>query len=157
MKLSFGGTFRPIVEVEPNSIRLSSLKNADTGEIVTIKSERKDFKISEVYFNASGGGGKEMDWKSNIPLQFALLGPDTTKKTTKEPVKESKETVKPKKDTVKSKQEAVEKQKEPQSYRVRISFKPFDKEDRYGEFVIKTNIPEKPEVKLSGVIEGKKQ
>jgi hypothetical protein len=145
MKVSFGGTFKPIIEVEPLSIRISSWKNADTGEIVTLKTDRKDFKVTEVFFKMSNSAG-DLDWKSNIPLQFTMMKPEPDAKATIA----DKSLVKPKSDI-------VQKGKETPSYRIRIAFKPFDKTERTGEFIIKTNVPEKQEVKITGVIEGLRQ
>jgi hypothetical protein len=149
VRLSLGGTFRPMIEVEPLSIRLTSAKGSDTGEIITMKTEKPDLKITEVFFTVTGGG-KEMDWKSNIPLQFTMLGVETPK--------EKPEPPKVKSERGKAKQEpVVAKEKEPLKYRMRISYTPFDKEDKYGEVTLKTNMTEKPELKISGVLEAKKQ
>jgi hypothetical protein len=142
-KLSIGGNYRPLVEFDPNNLRLSGKKGNDTGAVLTIKTIKKDLKILDVQFKENG---KELDWKANVPITYSL----------------SQDTAKPKKDTVKvkkaaadAKQPAAQKMEDQLMYKLRVNYVPSSQTDIYGEFVIKTNIKENSEIKVSGVLEAK--
>jgi hypothetical protein len=148
-KLSIGGNYHPLVEFDPaNNWRLTSEKGKDTGGgTITIKTMKKDLKITEVVFKESG---KELDWKANVPITFTLAQSDS---------------VKPKKDTASSKVKktpagAKPKQEaplEPQLlYKLKLTYVPISKTDLYGEFTLKSNLKE-AEMKISGALEAKKE
>ena len=134
LKLSINFTFKPLVEVEPTSVRLSSQKGADTGAVVLIKTLKKDMQITGVSFKVSGSTD---DFKDYIPIQYTMLPVQDTAKNGKAGTSAGKQ-----------ESQAV--------YKLRITYTPCEKEDKYGEFVIQTNLPDKPEVKISGSLEAKK-
>jgi hypothetical protein len=147
-KVSISGIFRPLVELEPSgSLRLSSAKEKDTGEIITIKTANKDLKILDVLFKENG---KELDWKATVPIKFSV---------TLDTAKQKKDTVKVKKAPAKGKPDTAKapgQTNELLIYKVRVSYVPSSKTDLYGEFVIKTNLKDKAELKVSGTLEAKK-
>lgn len=138
MKLTLSGIYKTLIEFEPNYLRLPSTKGKDSGETVTFKTDKKGFTIQSVTFNENNN---TIDFKSNIPLRFSLekAAPPNVQRdtaTTKQP------------QTVPS---------EPPAYLVKIYFTPFEKKDAYGDFIFKTNLPEKPEIKIPGQLDGKKE
>lgn len=146
-RLSINGTYQQIIEFEPPAGWRLYSKN-DSGNIFTIKTMQKDFTIIDVQFKESG---KELDWKNIIPIKFSLSLLDTAK-----PKKEPEQ---PKKTSANAKPGA-----EPPSkatgimiYKLKISYIPSSKTDISGDFVIKTNLKENPEKKISGTLEGKKE
>jgi hypothetical protein len=151
-RLSIGGDYHPLIEMEPsNSWRLLSQTGKDTGTVVTIKTPVKDLKITDVQFKENG---KELDWKSNIPITYSLALVDSDK--------EKKDTV-----SLKGKKPADKAGKEPAKkapvensvlqYKLRLGYVPFSKTEIYGEFILKTNNKDKPEIKVSGTLEAKKE
>ena len=131
LKLSIVFTFKALVEVEPNNIRLSSKKGDDTGAVVLIRSLRNGIKITGVSFKVSGAAD---DFQSYIPVQYTCTKvADTVQKIRNKSDKEN--------GTV---------------YKLRITYTPCEKEDKFGEFVIQTNLPDKPELKIGGSLEAKR-
>lgn len=99
--------------------------------MVLVKSLKKDIKITGVSFKAAGSGD---DFQTYIPVQYTLTAvADTGKKSTNKPARENA--------TV---------------YKLRITYTPCEKEDKYGDFIIQTNLPDKPEIRISGTLEAKK-
>jgi hypothetical protein len=146
-RLSISGEYHPLIELEPsNNLRLSSAKEKDTGEIIAIKTSMKDLKITEVQFKDNG---KELDFKANIPLQFSVLPLDS--------VKPKNDQVKKEKASGKNNPGTEQQAKRIYVHKLRVKYVPFSKAETFGEFVIKTNQKEYPEIKLSGVLEAKKE
>lgn len=145
-KLSMAGNYRPLFELEPNNLRLSSKKDKDSGEVITIKTARKDLKIIDVQFKENG---KDLDWKAYVPIKFSMVAVDT--------VKPKKDTTKKASIKIKTTATTAEHTEETLNYKLRVSYIPSSKNDLYGEFVIKTNLKENPEIKISGVLEAKKE
>jgi hypothetical protein len=54
-----------------------------------------------------------------------------------------------------AKQPAAQKMEDQLMYKLRVNYVPSSQTDIYGEFVIKTNIKENSEIKVSGVLEAK--
>jgi hypothetical protein len=146
-RLSISGIYRPVIEFEPsNNVRLSAKK--DTGDIVTIKTMKSDLTITDVTFKING---KELDFKAFVPIKFSLARADLATQVNAPPEKD-------KKDTGKGKKKALTTVQPPPAtyvYKLRLYYIPSSPTDEYGEFVLKTNIPDKPEIKLSGILEAK--
>lgn len=140
-----GGNYKPLLEFEPTSLRLTARKDKDTGAIVTIKTAKKDFKVTDVQFKETG---KDLDWKAYVPLQYSMSPADSAR-----PVKD---TVKMKKPSAKGKPDAAPQETMTMIYKLKISCTSVSNKDQYGEFTIKTNMTEKPEIKISGSLEAKK-
>jgi hypothetical protein len=146
-RLSLGGNFIPVLEFEPVSIRLSAVKDKDTGITVTIKTAKKNFKVTGIQFKETG---KDLDWKAFVPVQFSMSALDSTGP--------AKDTARVKKPADKGKrgadQSAAKQAQERLIYKLKITCNSISKSTQYGDFVIKTNLPEKPEIKISGVLDG---
>jgi len=144
-RLSISGSYHPLIELDPSgNLTLSSTKGKDTGAIITIKTAEKNFKITDIQFKDNG---KELDFKANVPINFSMLPVDT--------VKPVKDTAKAKKTPPKAKPEVV-----PPlifAYKVKVSYVPCSKTDIYGEFILKTNLKDRPEIKITGSLEAKKE
>ena len=138
--LTVRGIKKQIVSLEPNTIQVPTGKGRDTGAVILIKTEKKKFAVTGITFS-SGQSDLQMAWQSIIPLKFSFsLVPDSGK---------------PKQVALKT--PWTKKKPLPESslltYRLRITASLSEKESRWGEFVIKTNLPEKPEIKLSGSLQ----
>ena len=127
IRLTLSGTWRQIFSMEPSVIRLVVPKDKDTGVISSITTEKKDLKILGVTFKENGKGA---EWLAMIPVRYTLT-PDTTGSKTA-------------------------KKDDPARFTLRLMYTPVEKADKYGDFIIKTNIAEKPEITITGVLEAKK-
>jgi hypothetical protein len=128
LRLSLAGTWLRAFSIEPSSIRLEPPFGKDTGFVCSVTAVKKDLRITGINFKETG---KEDGWLSMIPIRYTLTA-DTT------------ESKKAKKD-------------DPLRYTLRVMYTPVEKTDKYGDFIIRTNIAEKPEVTVSGVILAKKE
>jgi hypothetical protein len=122
--LSIKGSYRRIVTVEPEHIRLSSVKGRDTGAIVTIQTDSDKFDVTGVTFSLKTADDVR-DWRSQFPLRYRLSAADT----------------------------ATGKQKSRRRYQLKILYSSSEKIDKLGEIIIKTNLPEKPEISITGSLE----
>ncbi len=95
-----------------------------------IKSLKKGVKVTGVSFKASGGSD---DFQSYIPVQYAVIPVADTGRQIKNKPEESGTVIK-----------------------LRITYTPCEKEEKYGDFIIQTNLPDKPELKVGGSLEAKK-
>jgi hypothetical protein len=127
------GKFVTLLDVEePQSIKFSGAKGGDTGVVVRIKSFRR-FKIEKAEFKFSDGGAG-MDWKTVFPVKYEVSLVDSAK------TQKGKEDVRVK----------------PFVYLIRLHLNSELKTDQWGEIVLTTDLKERKEIKISGVIEAKK-
>ena len=139
LRVSLSGKYIPILEVvEPQSIRFSGVKGNDTGAVVKIKSFRR-FKIEKAEFRFTDGGAG-MEWKTVFPIKYDVTIVDSAKTQKEKPDKKSKDEIMGK----------------PLIYLVRLHLDSELKTEQWGEIFITTDLKEKKEIKLSGVIEAKK-
>lgn len=108
-----------------------------------IKTERRDLKISDVSFKENG---KPEDWQAYIPLKYSITVDSA--KTRPDSAGPEKAKTKP---AAGSPPPATRLE-----YRLKISAIPGGKDEKSGELTIKTNISERPELKIGGSIEAKK-
>jgi hypothetical protein len=132
------GTKRNIISTEPETVHFYTGKEQDTGVTILLKTDRKNFSITSVTFSPNQNN-EPLNWRSSIPMPFFL---------TKMP------------DTVEAKP-AVPNTSAPAApplsiYKLKIPRSPNSREELYGQLIINTNLPEKPEVKISGMIEAAK-
>ena len=99
-----------------------------------IKTARKNFDVTGVTFS-TGQSDPQMAWQSLIPLTYSLSRVADTPKA--KPAAGQKDVL-----------PAVD----PLTYRLRIMTTMNVNDTKWGEFVIKTNVPEKPEVKVTGSV-----
>ncbi len=135
--LSISGVYSKFVELEENHIRLSSFKGSDTGAVVTISSGRKGFKVTGVSF-AYNENNLEHKFHSFIPLKYKLF-PST------DPNVAGPGGAQVKIDTLENAARYF--------YRLKILYSSKKPMDKFGEVIIKTNVPEKPEIRVSGTLE----
>jgi hypothetical protein len=139
LRVSLSGKYFPILEVvEPQTIRFSGVKGNDTGAVVRIKSFRRlKVEKAEFKFNDAGAG---MEWKTVFPIKYEITLVDSAKTQNEKPNKKGKE-------------EGIGK---PFLYKVRLHLDSELKTDQWGEIYLTTDVKERKEIKLSGVIEAKK-
>lgn len=145
-RISLGGVFIPLVQVTPTVVRFTT-KGKDTSNVLTIKARRKDLKISEVIFRETG---KDADWKSSVPISFSLAMEDSSAARVNNP------TTAPDSGKANLDSTTAAGKMPSYTYKLKLSCTPGEKETKYGDIIIKTNVPEKAEIKISGVIEVKK-
>jgi hypothetical protein len=132
------GTKRNIISTEPETVHFYTGKGQDTGVTILLKTDRKDFSITGVTFSPNQSN-EPLDWRSSIPMPFSFIKmPDVVE-------------VKP----------AISKNSAPAEppvsiYKLKIPSSPSSRDDLYGQLIIGTNLPEKPEVKISAMIEAVK-
>ena len=119
-------------------LRLSGVSGNDTGAIVSIKSAKR-LKIEKVEFKLKEVNGG-MDWETVIPIKFAMALVDSI------------QTVK----TKAGKGEKTTPSGKPFVYHVRLFFNPALMEDKWGEFHLFTDLKEKKDIQVPGMLEGKK-
>jgi hypothetical protein len=127
------GKYVTILDVEePQPIKFSGTKGADTGAVVKIKSFRRlKIEKAEFKFNVGGAG---MELKTVFPIKFEVTLVDSVKS------QKAKDDV-----TVK-----------PFVYLIRLHLNSELKTDQWGDISLTTDLKEKKEIKFSGVIEAKK-
>ncbi len=136
LKLSVHGIYKFNIVVEPENLQLYSEKNTDTGTLVTLKTDKKGFQVTGVSF-LLGENSSGFTWQTSIPLNYSFALADTVKRK-----QNARESVKPKNDTPEPNRLPV--------YKLRIKFPATEKESKLGTFIITTNHPGKPEIKVLG-------
>ena len=132
------GIWKHLVSVSPDQVTFAYGNIPDSGVSLTIATEQKNFNVLTVSFQINQDS--PMDWSSSIPLNFTLSKiPDAM-------------SIKP----ANAKPETAATPTGP-AYKLTIRYASHEKQDRYGQIVIKTNIPGKPEIKVSGILQGHKQ
>jgi hypothetical protein len=154
-RLSLSGNFIPLIELDPgNNLRLSATR--DTGEIITVKTPKKELQFIDVTFKESG---KDVDFRSIVPIKYSLVLTDSTKSGgaagKDNPASDKKGQINGKKTVEKAGKAAGVKPMFLYIYKLRLNYVAASSTEQYGEFTFKTNIPEKPEIKLSGTLEAK--
>jgi len=132
------GMKRNIISSEPETIHFYAGKGPDTGVTILLKTDRKDFSVTGVTFSPNQTN-EPLDWRSSIPLAFSFTKmPDTVK-------------AKPSDSKNSAPAEPVV-----SIYKLKIPNSPTSRDDLYGQIVIGTNLSEKPEFKISSMIEAVK-
>ena len=120
------------------STRLSGVAGSDTGVVVRVKSSRR-LKIENVEFKFKEGNAG-MDWETVIPIKYDVTLVDSTKTAKVKAGKGGNKSAKGK----------------PFVYQIRLYYNSVLKDDKWGHFYLKTNLKEKKEIQVSGMLEGKK-
>jgi hypothetical protein len=97
-----------------------------------LKIEKVEFKFNE--------GSQGMEWKTTIPIKFEVTLLDSSKASKEKPDKKSKD-------------ETIVK---PFVYQLRMHLNSELKTDQWGDVLVTTDLKEKKEIKLSGMLEAKK-
>lgn len=128
-KVSLGGTLKNMVELSKREIRLTSTDQKIWSDTFSLTTEKKDLTISELTFKPYGDdkGQGTPAWQADLKI-FPKYTFSKSNSTS------GKFT----------------------TYNVQIFFVVKDSEPKFGEFIIKTNHPKMPEIKVSGAIEGRK-
>lgn len=136
--LTIRGIKRNIISTDPDAVNFHAGIGRDTGVTILLKTDRKDFSVIGVTFSPNQNNDA-LGWRSSIPMAFSLTKiPDTVEAGA-----------------------AVSKTGTPAVlpvfvYKLKIPGSPNSKEEVYGQLVITTNLPEKPELKISGMVEASK-
>jgi hypothetical protein len=128
MRLSIGGTIRSDVELSSKYLDVRPDKNGKWSSEVVLSSTKKDLNISEVSFVPRDGQSQQgFAWQSNLPIVFTyqLEKPDSLKADGY------------------------------YDYKLKLSLIYNEKTNHYGDVVIKTNHPKKPEITVSGMVNAK--
>jgi hypothetical protein len=127
LKLSLGGRIRSHLACTPDYVVMRKDSSGRNEGVLTIIADRKDLKISEISF-ASQGEKTGLAWQTALPLfvDYTIAKPDTSDKDGF------------------------------YTYTVRMSINFAGDQNKVGDFLIKTNHPQKPEVKFSGMLEAAK-
>lgn len=126
LRLSLAGTLKPLMEIRPNFIQMSS--NSGTGlhkTEVKIISTKKDLQISEVSFKSYNQAQSGPSWQSALPIffEYKLSGPEEGST------------------------------KDDYSYNLTMWTKVADSQMQQGRFTIKTNHPQRPEFNVEGMLQ----
>jgi len=138
LKLSIRGIFKLLVETDPTTLTLISKKGQDTGTILTLKTAQKGFKVTGVSFSFTERN-TAVSWQASIPMDYSFAPADSIKG--KQNIAGS---VKLKKDTLKQNGSIV------YIYKLKIMLSKPEQTTRSGEFFIRTNLTEKPEIRVFG-------
>jgi hypothetical protein len=129
LHLCIKGVVKVPVSVMPQYIQLKASPNGVFETELTVTSEKKDLEILDVNFmaNASsdGAASQQTAWQNNLPIHCSY------------------KTVRPEKPKGDGAWE----------YKCTVSLNLSPAKAQYGDFIIKTNHPDMPEVKITGVIE----
>lgn len=129
-----------IVNTEPDRVRFASGKGQDTGAVVIIRTDEKEFKVTGVMFIINVGNAP-MNWRTSIPMKYSLA---------RMPPADKAEAHK----TASAGEAAAD---ETPTYRLKINYVPNETEDRFGDLIISTNLKKKPEIKIPGLFVAGKQ
>ncbi len=136
--LTIRGIKRNIISTDPDAVNFHAGIGRDTGVTILLKTDRKDFSVIGVSFSPNQSNDV-LGWRSSIPMTFSFVRiPDTV-----EAGAVGSKTGTPAMPPV-------------FVYKLKIPSSPNSREEMYGQLVITTNLPEKPELKISGMIEGSK-
>jgi hypothetical protein len=122
-KVTIAGKVRPILSNEPNYLRVNSDGTRDNAAEVKLKTEKADLEIKEIVFVTTTGGGPE--WQAQLPMYL-----DHSMKRSEKPDKEGY-----------------------YEYTLKLWMQTPKKEFQHGEYIIRTNHPEKFEIKIRGILE----
>lgn len=124
MQISIRWIIKSYVDVSPPSIQLAKDKDGVFQTEITVSSEKANLKISEITFKATDDrpSPESPAWQKDLPILLAFVM---------------------EKDTLK--QDGMH------AYKYKLSAKIAGLHNKNGEFIIKTNHPEAPEVKINGM------
>lgn len=128
LRLSIGGTIRSEVEIATKYFDIRPDKNGKWSLEVVLSSIKKDLNVSEVSFVPRDGQSQQgFAWQSNLPIIITsqLSKPDSMKADGY------------------------------YDYKLKLSLVYNEKTNHYGDVIIKTNDPKKPEVTVSGMVNAK--
>jgi hypothetical protein len=124
LRLSISGEILPIVGTSPSYVRMrSGTGPADAREVV-LRTKKEDLKVQEISF-ATRGQRTGPAWQESLPffIEHKTVRDDSTD------------------------------EKGYYTYHVTMTLKTDPEENRPGEFIIKTNHPERAEIKVRGMLE----
>jgi hypothetical protein len=136
--LTIRGIKRSTISTTPTSVHFNAGPGRDTGEVLLLKTDRQNLAVTGVSFTTDQNDAA-MGWRTSIPMSYTLTRlPDSI--TVRDDASKTGAT-------------------EPglATYRLKIRYSPSQKGDLYGQLIIKTNIPVKPEISISGMIESARQ
>lgn len=128
LRISIGGTVRSDIDVSSRYLDIRPDKKGAWSEEITLSTPMKDLKISEVSFiPRDGNNGSGATWQSSLPifLTFQLTKTDSVKADGYI------------------------------NYKLKLSMSYNEKENHYGDLIIKTNHPKKPELSIQGMVNRK--
>ncbi len=137
LALTITGVKQSVIAADPQAVHFNAGAKRDTGVVILLKTERKNLEVTGVNF-AFDQNDPLMSWRSSIPMSYTLTRVA---------------------DAAAAQSNAGKEPGNPAliTYKLTVPYSPAQKGDLYGELVIKTNLPEKPELKISGMIESVKQ
>ncbi len=137
--LTILGVKQSVIAASPENVHFNAGAKRDTGVVILLKTERKNLEVTGVTFSFDQNDPL-MSWRSSIPMPYTLTRmPDAIKEQSH------------------SGKEAEQVNPALVTYKLTVPYSPAQKGDLYGQLVIKTNLPDKPELKLSGMLESVKQ
>jgi hypothetical protein len=116
------------VELSSKYLDIRPDKEGKWSTEVVLSSTKKDLSVSQISFIPRDGQSSQVPvWQSNLPILFTyqLTKPDSLKADGY------------------------------YDYKLKISLNYNEKTNRYGDIIIKTNHPKKPEVTVSGMVNAK--
>jgi hypothetical protein len=129
MQLCIKGNVKMPVSASPTYLRMGKGKNDNFEAELTLSTEKQDLQVAEVVFKSGSQGpsspAAQAAWQNNLPLSCLF--------TLKKPEKPNSAGL--------------------WEFKLLLTMACSEKESKYGEFVVKTNHPEAPEVKVSGSLE----
>ena len=128
MRLSLGGTIKSDINYTPGYIRMMAKPGDQWSEEIVLSTNKKDFKVTEIAFKPADSRPNGPEWQASMPI---FIDHKVTKS-----------------DSINADGYI--------DYRVTLSISFKETETKHGEFVIKTNHPKKGELKIPGMIEGRK-
>jgi hypothetical protein len=128
MQISMKGSVKEAVTVSPDYIQFNKDKNGKFEAIITLTSEKADLTIEEIAFKENRPTSNNLPaWQKELPIPVSFS-------MTKDPAKQNAD----------------------QTFTVKILLNYSETVNKTGEFIIKTNNPDTPEVKVNGAINGAK-
>jgi hypothetical protein len=128
LRVSMGGTMKSEIDASSSYIRMAPEPKKDAVENVTLTSDFKDLKVTEVTFAMHPDNNASTPaWQASLPIYVGYSFAKADKPRTDGGV----------------------------DYMLKLTVSYVDKVTKAGEFVIKTNDPNKAELRISGSIEGK--
>jgi hypothetical protein len=124
MQISMKGSVKEAVSASPEYMQVTRDSQGKYEFLVTLTTEKADFKIEEVSFKDNQApSDKVPTWQKElpIPVNFTVVKDSVVQKTD-------------------------------HAFRVKIMFNYGESGNKSGEFIFKTNHPDAPEVKVSGTI-----
>jgi hypothetical protein len=128
LRLYVSVNVQPLVGVDPSYVRLTRAAHSDTPMELLLTSQKDDLKVSGVIFKVAnhGGGGPQQSWQSDLPIAIDYtFTPDG---------KDGDGFYR---------------------YKVAVRFPVTEQAVQHGSFIISTNHPQKNEVDVRGMIDGR--